>query len=322
MNNKGFVLIEILAVTVVIMVIFIAIYSNFLPTAGELEQRILYNDVRAEFASFYMRKLYLNEDIALNDNTYLVLYDKNECHYIKDELKDKCSKVAKELGIESLIVTTYNIKKLKNNYSGVLEDYINYLPEYKEGLTDEEFTIIPCSSETCQEKTFYRIRNTAEEEWQDYTDIPCVASELCEIKKMYQENKEPYRLILKIDSGYATTALKVASLDDKTAPICNLINKDLEDLDLITLECTDNNNFYLSDIVIADLTILINETNINVKTINKKEITNGFKYEIITDEMIWEEENTVVIELKENVLIDIFGNKNKKLMWTISNTNE
>lgn len=165
LNNKGFMMAEVLAVSVVVLVLFGFIYANFMPTKGEYEKRINYNDVNSQYAIFYMRKHYIDEGIIVNDDEYIILYDGEECNNISSTTETlECTKLAKSLGIEELIVTKYRLtKNFKDNYTGKLENYIGYLPEYKD----------------------------------------------------YNLSDEAYRLIIKTKHGYATTALKIRSINNE-----------------------------------------------------------------------------------------------------------
>ena len=58
-NNKGFMLTELMVVSVAILVLFIAVYSNFYPNIGEYENRLYYNNIDTEYALFYTRVMYL-----------------------------------------------------------------------------------------------------------------------------------------------------------------------------------------------------------------------------------------------------------------------
>ena len=75
-NNKGFMMAELLAVIVVVLVVFTVLYTNFLPTKGEYEKRIEYNDLDSMYSLYYLRFYILksirnnNSKVALNNNGY------------------------------------------------------------------------------------------------------------------------------------------------------------------------------------------------------------------------------------------------------------
>ena len=51
-NNKGFVLVETLVVTVFVMAVFSVIYISFYPLAGEYERRESYDDVDSKYGAY------------------------------------------------------------------------------------------------------------------------------------------------------------------------------------------------------------------------------------------------------------------------------
>ena len=59
-NNKGYVLTEVLIVTVVVLVAFLAIYVNYYPMLGEYERRIVYTNLEPKYSLFHMKEIYLN----------------------------------------------------------------------------------------------------------------------------------------------------------------------------------------------------------------------------------------------------------------------
>lgn len=184
-NNKGFAMAELLAVSMVILLLFSILFSNYLPLVAEYENRLSYNDVTAEYAGYYVRKMYLTDDNKLssstknfiNDgigsNSFYKVYDKNAninkvCdQYVngqddekKEIAKKYCNSILDEYAVEEIIIANYSMTNIKSKYtksSGKLYKYIQYLPEYK---------------------------NT-----------------------IYTGNNDLYRIILKTKDGYATTPI-------------------------------------------------------------------------------------------------------------------
>lgn len=126
------------------------VYSNFFPTTAEFERRMQYNDLESLYATYYMRQLY-NGKVSSSDfnNNYVYVYNNGIC--IKSKNNSSCNTIAKKLGIEEMIITTNNIKSLKNslnsisdsNISSEFKKYIKYLPDYSiTGDTSEEYRII------------------------------------------------------------------------------------------------------------------------------------------------------------------------------------
>ena len=185
-NNKGFAMAELLAVSMVILLLFSILFSNYLPLVAEYENRLSYNDVTAEYAGYYVRKMYLTDNNELSSstksiinkgivsNSFYKVYDKNAsinkvCEQYANEQQDDdkkdiakkyCNSILDEYAIEEIIITNYSMTDVKSKYtksSGKLYKYIQYLPEYK---------------------------NT-----------------------IYTGNNDLYRIILKTKDGYATTPI-------------------------------------------------------------------------------------------------------------------
>lgn len=185
-NNKGFAMAELLAASMVILLLFSILFSNYLPLVAEYENRLSYNDVTAEYAGYYVRKMYLTDNNELSSstksiinkgivsNSFYKVYDKNAsinkvCEQYANEQQDDdkkdiakkyCNSILDEYAIEEIIITNYSMTDVKSKYtksSGKLYKYIQYLPEYK---------------------------NT-----------------------IYTGNNDLYRIILKTKDGYATTPI-------------------------------------------------------------------------------------------------------------------
>ena len=157
-NNKGFAMAELLAVSMVILLLFSILFSNYLPLVAEYENRLSYNDVTAEYAGYYVRKMYLTDNNELSSSTktsinngissasFYKIYDKsskinNVCSWYSNlQADDKkvaarnyCNNILDEYGVEEIIITNYSMTNVKSKYtesSGKLYKYIKYLPEY------------------------------------------------------------------------------------------------------------------------------------------------------------------------------------------------
>ena len=155
-NNKGFAMAELLAVSMVILLLFSILFSNYLPLVAEYENRLSYNDVTAEYAGYYVRKMYLTDNNELSSSTktsinngisasFFKVYDKNGINKVCDQYisgfagddktsaKKYCNSILEEYGVEEIIITNYSMTNVKSKYtesSGKLYKYIKYLPEY------------------------------------------------------------------------------------------------------------------------------------------------------------------------------------------------
>lgn len=164
-NNKGFALAKILAVTLVLMIIFTVLYSNFMPLSGEYARAESYKDISSQYELHYFRKLFKNSTLESENYKVLINSETNECPTSSDE--NMCNSLKNELN-PTLILTKYNISELKNE----LKQYINKLSDLRNYILS-----LP-----------------------DYIDK--------------NGEDEVYRLIIKTNSGYATT-----QLDYKTTKI-------------------------------------------------------------------------------------------------------
>ena len=56
-NNKGFVLVETLVVTVFVAAVFSVIYINFYPLIGEYERRDFYDDLDSKYGAYWVKSI-------------------------------------------------------------------------------------------------------------------------------------------------------------------------------------------------------------------------------------------------------------------------
>ncbi len=158
-NNKGFALAEILAVTLVLMVIFTVLYSNFMPLAGEYEKNISYKDVSSQYTLHYFKKMLLTkvDKSALTlDNKKFKVLDSSICNS-----DASCTSLFNTFN-PYLILTKYNISELKSDIANTTDETLKEFSSYISSSPD------------------YKNRDNQE---------------------------EVYRLMIKTDSGYATSAL-------------------------------------------------------------------------------------------------------------------
>lgn len=189
-SMKGFAMAELLAVSMVVLLIFSILFSNYLPLVAEYENRLNYNNTSAQFAAYYARKIYIelingnefgNSSVSINNKGFYTAYStKDDSFNIcqidvlnlgkgmydifgtrnNEDAISRCQSIFGEYGIEEMILTKYKLTDVKSKYkqnNGTLYNYIQYLPEYK---------------------------NT-----------------------VYQGDNELYRIIIKTKDGYATTPI-------------------------------------------------------------------------------------------------------------------
>ncbi len=132
LKNKGFVLMEFLVSTTIIMVLFTSVFILVSPEIDKLEKKVSFENVDNTYFLFHIRKLYMNEEFNINHGEYITLYDGNTCQYLKEENIEKCNSLMRKIKAEELILTTSDIAPLKSSYNGNLKSYIKYLPKQKE----------------------------------------------------------------------------------------------------------------------------------------------------------------------------------------------
>ena len=238
---KGFAMAELLAVSLVILVLFSVLFSNYLPLVAEYENRIMYNDVSAQYAAYYVRQIvkdaienekFGSQITTINNKRYLSLFkgdnaDNKICALVDESAKNTCNKMIALYDIKEVIVTNYSLTKVKNKESGYkqsdgsLYEYIQYLPKY--------------------ENTIYTGEN------------------------------DLYRIILKADNKYATTPVKV---DYTTPGKCFTGTKDSNN-DLTITDYNEEDPDCGKEVVISTKQISIKNNNGQTITGIIKKIGNG-----------------------------------------------
>lgn len=200
-NNKGFMLTELMVVSVAILVLFIAVYSNYYPNIGEYENRLYYNNIDTEYALFYTRVMYLkylkantttknNLLTNVSNNNYVTLIENGTCnnYNFSNEFLNKCNINAKKFNIKTLILTSYNPEKIKTSSftDERLSKYISYIPNYNSD--DELYRLIIKTDYGYANSNFYskKCKKYTYSKW-TYTFKPCDVEEgMCErVNQLY-----------------------------------------------------------------------------------------------------------------------------------------
>lgn len=219
-NNKGYVLVELLAASIVILSLFTFVFTSLSPSRENIRNKIKYTDTDSTYTLFYFRKLFLKSFYDFKDKNYITLYDGNTCTDILDEeTKKTCNDIASEIKKDKHdikeIILTKNISKLKESYpeSGKMYDYIKYI---KNNTEDNEFLYILIKT-----STGYSISNL-------YTDtIPC------------EFLKEDNTTEINIKANETTSLFMICTSKDELVeyniPKENIIIKDKNGKDLSTI---------------------------------------------------------------------------------------
>ena len=140
-NNKGFVLVETLVVTVFVMAVFSVIYLNFYPLVGEYERRESYDDVDSKYGSYWMKRFIQGESYPFSAFTADVTnrrYHVFSCDEITaGKSRTLCTDLKGKLHIKNVYITDYNLANFKTvvssstAFSEEFKSYVEYLPEYR-----------------------------------------------------------------------------------------------------------------------------------------------------------------------------------------------
>ncbi len=138
-NNNGFMLAELLSVTVVILVVFTAIFINFYPTVGEYEKRIEYNDVDSLYAEYYFKVFllkYFDANLStastiigtIGSNGYYSIVSKDICTSTFSYGSFTCSDLITKYKISEVILTNYSPSDEKiKNCTSCTTSFLNYI---------------------------------------------------------------------------------------------------------------------------------------------------------------------------------------------------
>lgn len=143
LNQRGFVLVETLVVTIFVLTLFIFVYKNTVPVIGDYEAMYSYDDIDSVYASNLFKQVilkyantdYIDEYLSRPENTYLNITDCNNNNiYFNQEY---CTKMKETLSIKEddyIFITEYNIEKFKKEVkndiffdSGDLSSFRDYL---------------------------------------------------------------------------------------------------------------------------------------------------------------------------------------------------
>lgn len=159
-NNKGFVLVETLVVTVFVMAVFSVIYINFYPLAGEYERREFYDDVDSKYSAYWVKRFIQGSTYdfygsggpadTISSNKYVVF----QCSDLSSsEEVSFCNKMFNRMNIRQAIITDYDLTEFKqklqdddslastlgNNFTA----YLEYLPNYSfASLNGAEYRVL------------------------------------------------------------------------------------------------------------------------------------------------------------------------------------
>lgn len=141
LNNKGFVLMETLIVSVFVMSLFMVLYTDLFPLLGEYKRRENYDDIDSKYTAHYIRMMVLENGTEQLTNGVLNngYVDMMNCssEYFTDT--NYCITLKEKFNITKMYLAEYNIKKIKEFASNLpntenenleFKEYMKYLQEF------------------------------------------------------------------------------------------------------------------------------------------------------------------------------------------------
>lgn len=140
MNKKGFILTETLVVTVVLLVSFVFVFTQFITIFASYKQFENYNDIDGLYSATNMEKFvtednlsYLIDELNLNKGNGMPYYDFTNCPLELLSFSTYCISLINQLEIKRIIITDYNLSELilfdnyDNDFSYQFKKYMEYL---------------------------------------------------------------------------------------------------------------------------------------------------------------------------------------------------
>lgn len=282
-NNKGFMIAELLIVTIAIMVIFTAIYSNFYPTMGEYEKRETYNNINALYSNFYVKTAFLKTlstksastetTLLTNANKgYVVLVKNGKCQTNLNIISN-CDSFVSNFGITDMILTSYNTggtTGVKTKYnSGNLKKYIDYLPTYNVPSTDSNYNLyrlITKTNDGYATSTFYS-KQCEPKLWSDWNFTSCTVSNTCETKKIWVKYEDWDTMICDTTNPLCETHTIYKEASSWSATACDTNSNNCEAADgYLTQICQNISKYGIDTCDITYSSTTINAIKNNVYT--------------------------------------------------------
>lgn len=240
-NNKGFMMAELLAVVVVVLVVFTVLYTNFLPTKGEYEKRIEYNDLDSMYSLYYLR-FYILKNIRNNPSTFTLNNEYEDllvkhsdgnitCNTNYSSVIDNisCDDLVKKLNIKSAIITKY---KPSDDYTGDLKDYLKFL-DIKDSSNELYRITIKTNTGYASSKLFSKLcSEKSYGAWKEWNRTGCTGNNentgLCESRtiKVIIDSENSFSALDKCNQNKQTNQFCIYMYDGgvamyKRATLCN-----------------------------------------------------------------------------------------------------
>lgn len=155
-NNKGFMLIEVIVVSTIVLTSMITLYVSFNKLYNNYKIKNSYYNIDATYATKKTIDSMIREE-RLNNLTnkiktdsffYYYLIKENQCIELEDKyLPFNCGKTTNFYNVNNMIFVNYNLESLnklieKETLNETFKDYIAYLIKYYNITDNEEYNYI------------------------------------------------------------------------------------------------------------------------------------------------------------------------------------
>lgn len=165
-NNQGFMLVEVIIASTVIVTAMIGIYTNFNKLYNGYQTRNSYHDIDGMYATEMMFDLLLEEghfnklvSNFFKNNTHVFLVDNENCleysHFCSvldhTDHESYCSDIVDFYNINNMILVEYDKESVKNIPidNQTFKEYIDYVINYYDIKTNEEYDYL-LLTESCE----------------------------------------------------------------------------------------------------------------------------------------------------------------------------
>jgi len=157
-NNKGFMLVEVIVTSAVVMTAMIGFYTSFNKLYNKFRIKNSYYNLDAKYATKEVINTMIESDTGninryiinkLQNNKYAYLIENSSC--ISDYTPLNCEKIQKLYSTKNIIIVNYSknnlneLKKDENNLNQTFKDYIDYLITYynlENSIEDYDYIVL------------------------------------------------------------------------------------------------------------------------------------------------------------------------------------
>ena len=163
-NNKGFMLIEVIVTSTIVLTSMIALYISFNKLYNNYNVKNSYYNLDVTYATKKIIDSMINEKsinklLNNNINDYKYIIKENQCIKIEEKyLTFNCETIKEFYKVDNMILLKYNLDSfnnlLNNNLTVTFKDYIEYVKKMYDISNSEEYNYI-ILTEVKQNKKYY-----------------------------------------------------------------------------------------------------------------------------------------------------------------------